>query len=79
MEVIVAVEVVIEECKNSFISKVGKTRQLKWLYREMQTASEFYSLPCKLEYQVRTQVLHSCSWDQDLWLLMENDLAFAME
>lgn len=29
MEIIVAVEMVIEECKNSFISKVGKMRQLK--------------------------------------------------
>lgn len=29
MEMTVAVEVVIEESKNSFISKVGKMRQLK--------------------------------------------------
>ena len=42
MEIIVAVEAVIEECKNSFISKVGKMRQVKRLYREMQTASELF-------------------------------------
>lgn len=42
MERIVAVEVVTEECKNPFISKVGNMRQLKWLGREMQTASELF-------------------------------------
>jgi len=44
MEMTVAVEVVVEEGKKSFISKVGKMRQLKWLYREIQTDSELFIL-----------------------------------
>lgn len=42
MEIIVAVEVITEESKNSFISKKGKMRQLKRLYRKMHTASELF-------------------------------------
>lgn len=41
-EIIVAVEVVAEEGKNSFISKMGKMRQLKRLYIKMYTASELF-------------------------------------
>lgn len=74
-EIVVAVEVVIEELENWFLSKMSKKKQVKWLYREMQTASHTCA---SQEYQVRMKVLNSCSWIQDLWLLMENDLAFVM-
>lgn len=50
-EIMVAVAVVIEEWENWFLSKMGKKKQVKWLSREMQTASDL----CKLRVSSKNE------------------------